>query len=149
MTTGYWHATHAHTRAHTHTHTHTRARQRTCVVSTPLPPRAVPFHPRCARRGQYAERAPAAEVAARLARMPPSLRAALMPFQAEGVAFGLARHGRVLIADEMGVGKTVQAIALAACYEVGAGGWGLGGGGWRGAGERGSWGLRKDWYREV
>ena len=33
--------------------------------------------------------------------------------------FGLAREGRVLIGDEMGVGKTVQAIALASCYRVG------------------------------
>jgi SNF2 family DNA or RNA helicase len=51
--------------------------------------------------------------------MPVSLAAALMPFQHEGVMFGLARGGRCLIADEMGVGKTLQAIALAACYEVG------------------------------
>ncbi|MEW5314170.1 MAG: hypothetical protein WDW38_005685 [Sanguina aurantia] len=48
--------------------------------------------------------------------MPPSLAAALMPFQADGVRFGLERRGRVLIADEMGVGKTVQAMALASCY---------------------------------
>jgi SNF2 family DNA or RNA helicase len=51
--------------------------------------------------------------------MPLSLRCALMPFQRAGVQFGLARRGRVLIADEMGVGKTVQALALAACYQVG------------------------------
>ncbi|WIA10259.1 hypothetical protein OEZ85_010458 [Tetradesmus obliquus] len=61
--------------------------------------------------------APAAEVAARFAAMPASLRGALMPFQRQGVAYGLARRGRVLIADEMGVGKTVQALALAACYQ--------------------------------
>lgn len=36
----------------------------------------------------------------------------------QGVLYGLTRHGRVLIADEMGVGKTVQALALAACYQV-------------------------------
>jgi SNF2 family DNA or RNA helicase len=51
--------------------------------------------------------------------MPASLRGALMPFQRDGVQYGLARRGRVLIADEMGVGKTVQALALAACYQVG------------------------------
>jgi SNF2 family DNA or RNA helicase len=34
----------------------------------------------------------------------------------EGVRFGLRKGGRMLLADEMGVGKTVQAIALAACY---------------------------------
>lgn len=59
------------------------------------------------------------EVDERWASMPAPLRNALLPFQTEGVRFGLARHGRVLIADEMGVGKTVQALALAACYQVG------------------------------
>ena len=44
------------------------------------------------------------------------LRDRLMPFQREGVDFGLAAGGRVLIADEMGLGKTVQAIALAASF---------------------------------
>ncbi len=48
--------------------------------------------------------------------MPLSLRQALLPFQLQGVKFGLKHHGRCLIADEMGVGKTVQGIALAACY---------------------------------
>lgn len=32
--------------------------------------------------------------------------------------YGLARKGRILLGDEMGVGKTVQALALAACYQV-------------------------------
>ena len=41
-----------------------------------------------------------------------------MPFQEEGVRCGLARRGRLLLADEMGVGKTMQAIALASCYMV-------------------------------
>lgn len=34
----------------------------------------------------------------------------------EGVQYALSRKGRCLIADEMGVGKTVQAISIAACY---------------------------------
>ena len=46
------------------------------------------------------------------------LRQALMPFQRAGVHFALRREGRVLLADEMGVGKTVQAIAMASCYRV-------------------------------
>ena len=50
--------------------------------------------------------------------MPKPLRGALMKFQEEGVRFGLTNQGRVLIADEMGVGKTLQAIALACCYQV-------------------------------
>lgn len=137
---------------------------------------------------------PSAEQVQQLyARLPPFLEAALLPFQREGVLFGLARNGRCLIAvrgrrakqgsvmarntsllmpgeleavvrwpavpclppcqtasntstglpagpsrviatalkhhpaaqypsfpqDEMGVGKTVQAIALASCYQVG------------------------------
>ena len=50
------------------------------------------------------------------ASLPPRLEAALMPFQREGVRFGLRRGGRALIGDEMGLGKTVQAIALMAAY---------------------------------
>lgn len=63
--------------------------------------------------------APPEEVAGRYACMPASLRSALLPFQQAGVLYGLARHGKVLLADEMGVGKTAQALALAACYQVG------------------------------
>ncbi|EAN32240.1 SNF2 family protein [Theileria parva strain Muguga] len=40
----------------------------------------------------------------------------LMPFQRQGVYFGLAKNGRVLIGDEMGLGKTLQALAIAAFY---------------------------------
>ena len=50
--------------------------------------------------------------------MPQHLRQALMPFQRVGVHFALRREGKVLLADEMGVGKTVQAIAMASCYRV-------------------------------
>jgi len=50
------------------------------------------------------------------ASLPPRLEAALMPFQREGVRFGLRHGGRALIGDEMGLGKTVQAIALMAAY---------------------------------
>ena len=51
--------------------------------------------------------------------MPATLAKALLPFQREGVRFGIQHGGRMLLADEMGVGKTVQAIALASCYQVG------------------------------
>ena len=54
----------------------------------------------------------------RFKRIPQGLQEALLPFQAEGVRYGLARRGRMLLADEMGVGKTLQAIALASCYRV-------------------------------
>jgi SWI/SNF-related matrix-associated actin-dependent regulator 1 of chromatin subfamily A len=40
----------------------------------------------------------------------------LMPFQREGVEFGIKNQGRVLIADDMGLGKTIQAIAIASYY---------------------------------
>ena len=40
----------------------------------------------------------------------------LMPFQREGILFGIRHNGRVLIADDMGLGKTIQAISLAAFY---------------------------------
>lgn len=43
-----------------------------------------------------------AEVELRYSRMPASLENALLPFQKEGVRFGLRRKGRALIADEMG-----------------------------------------------
>lgn len=74
----------------------------------------------------------AKEVMARML-APPLLRA-LHPFQRKGIATGLQRGGRILLADEMGVGKTVQAICLAACYQVRAPGRPLGGEGGRGSG---------------
>ena len=56
------------------------------------------------------------EVKMRFDSIPAAFRSALLPFQVEGVNFALERKGRCLIADEMGVGKTVQALALATCY---------------------------------
>lgn len=53
-------------------------------------------------------RAAPEEVGARWDAIPPPLRAALKPFQAEGVEFALRRRGWALIADEMGLGKTIQ-----------------------------------------
>ena len=49
--------------------------------------------------------------------MPKDLREKLLPFQVQGVQFGIRKECRMLFADDMGVGKTVQAIALASCYE--------------------------------
>lgn len=40
----------------------------------------------------------------------------LLPYQLEGVRFGLSRGGRCLIGDEMGLGKTLQALSLVAQY---------------------------------
>lgn len=40
--------------------------------------------------------------------LPKTLLNTLLPFQLDGVRFGLRRGGRCLIADEMGLGKTLQ-----------------------------------------
>ena len=61
-------------------------------------------------------RSPDEEVDERFNSLPLALRSALLPFQKEGIRYVLQRKGRALIADEMGVGKTVQAIALAGCF---------------------------------
>jgi SWI/SNF-related matrix-associated actin-dependent regulator 1 of chromatin subfamily A len=42
-----------------------------------------------------------------LERLPTELVKKMYPFQLEGVKFGISRFGRILLADEMGVGKTV------------------------------------------
>ncbi|XP_010546167.1 PREDICTED: DNA annealing helicase and endonuclease ZRANB3 isoform X2 [Tarenaya hassleriana] len=48
--------------------------------------------------------------------LPRKLLNSLLPFQLDGLRFGLRRGGRCLIADEMGLGKTLQAIAIAGCF---------------------------------
>ena len=35
----------------------------------------------------------------------------------KGIEFGISRFGRILLADEMGVGKTIQAIGLSYIYK--------------------------------
>ncbi|RCV13837.1 hypothetical protein SETIT_2G378100v2 [Setaria italica] len=57
------------------------------------------------------------EVDELLKKLPQQVKDALLPFQLEGVRFGLQRRGRCLIADEMGLGKTLQAIAIACCFK--------------------------------
>ena len=42
---------------------------------------------------------------------------ALYDFQKDVIKFGIERKGRILLADEMGVGKTVQAIGIALMYK--------------------------------
>ncbi|OMO51229.1 SNF2-related protein [Corchorus capsularis] len=51
-----------------------------------------------------------------IGKLPRRLLDVLLPFQLDGVKFGLRRGGRCLIADEMGLGKTLQAIAIAGCF---------------------------------
>lgn len=45
-----------------------------------------------------------------------SRRTPILPYQVDGIAFGVHRGGRVLIGDDMGLGKTLQALILAAQY---------------------------------
>ena len=49
--------------------------------------------------------------------LPESLIKCLYPFQNEGVKYGTQKFGRCLFGDEMGVGKTIQAIATAYLYK--------------------------------
>jgi SWI/SNF-related matrix-associated actin-dependent regulator of chromatin subfamily A-like protein 1 len=48
--------------------------------------------------------------------LPSTIQSSLYPFQLTGVNFGLSAHGRLLLCDEMGVGKTIQSLALAYLY---------------------------------
>lgn len=52
-----------------------------------------------------------------LAWVPPKLLDSLYDYQKEGVAFVVARGGKCMIADEMGVGKSRQGLALLATYK--------------------------------
>ncbi|XP_067014077.2 SWI/SNF-related matrix-associated actin-dependent regulator of chromatin subfamily A-like protein 1 [Anabrus simplex] len=51
-----------------------------------------------------------------LSRIDPVLLDHLMPFQREGVCFGVSKGGRCLIADDMGLGKTIEALGIAHYY---------------------------------
>ena len=48
--------------------------------------------------------------------LPQKIQNALYDFQIEGINFGIEHHCRFLLADEMGVGKTIQAISLSYIY---------------------------------
>ena len=52
----------------------------------------------------------------RLGQLPAELLKRLYNFQKVGIQFGIDHHCRVLLGDEMGVGKTVQAISLSYLY---------------------------------
>lgn len=44
--------------------------------------------------------------------LPNLLLKSLYGFQKKGVEYAVRRFGRVLLGDEMGIGKTIQAIAI-------------------------------------
>ncbi|CAG9862890.1 unnamed protein product [Phyllotreta striolata] len=50
-------------------------------------------------------------------KLDPVLAATLLPFQIDGLKFGIDKKGRCLIGDEMGLGKTFQALAIANYYK--------------------------------
>lgn len=52
-----------------------------------------------------------------LAELPSHMLSSLYKFQKSGINFGIQRCGRLLLADEMGVGKTIQAIGISAIYK--------------------------------
>ena len=53
----------------------------------------------------------------KLSDLPKNLYKSLYRFQKQGIIFGIKKFSRLLIADEMGVGKTVQAIGLSSLYQ--------------------------------
>ena len=48
--------------------------------------------------------------------LPKKILNSIYPFQRDGINFGIKRKSRLLIADEMGVGKTIQAIAISSIF---------------------------------
>ncbi|GJN32970.1 hypothetical protein PR202_gb21522 [Eleusine coracana subsp. coracana] len=54
----------------------------------------------------------------RLKKLPLQLKDALLPFQLEGVRFGLKRHGRCLIADGWGLICSFDSVTIAALYLI-------------------------------
>ncbi|XP_015181372.1 PREDICTED: SWI/SNF-related matrix-associated actin-dependent regulator of chromatin subfamily A-like protein 1 [Polistes dominula] len=46
-----------------------------------------------------------------------TLRSTLMPFQEEGIRYGISKKGRCIIADDMGLGKTIQALGIASFFQ--------------------------------
>ena len=49
--------------------------------------------------------------------LPKKILESLYPFQRDGINFGIKRKSRLLIADEMGVGKTIQAISISTIFK--------------------------------
>lgn len=52
------------------------------------------------------------EVDELMGKLPRKILDVLLPFQVDGLRFGLRRGGRCLIADEMGLGKTLQVVLM-------------------------------------
>ena len=52
-----------------------------------------------------------------LSQLPEFLKRTLFKFQKDGIQFGIEKFGRFLLGDEMGVGKTIQAIGVSYLYK--------------------------------
>ncbi|XP_077274708.1 SWI/SNF-related matrix-associated actin-dependent regulator of chromatin subfamily A-like protein 1 [Temnothorax americanus] len=48
-----------------------------------------------------------------LSKIDEKLMDTLMPFQRDGICYGISKNGRCMIADDMGLGKTIQALGIA------------------------------------
>jgi len=57
------------------------------------------------------------ELKPRLNDLPASLYHSLYNFQKVGVQYGIDHFGRMILGDEMGVGKTIQAIAISYLFQ--------------------------------
>ncbi|XP_032683947.1 SWI/SNF-related matrix-associated actin-dependent regulator of chromatin subfamily A-like protein 1 [Odontomachus brunneus] len=53
-----------------------------------------------------------------LSKIDKTLTDSLMPFQQEGICYGISKSGRCMIADDMGLGKTIQALGIAYYYKA-------------------------------
>ena len=49
--------------------------------------------------------------------LPSNFLSVLYQFQKDGINFGIERKGRILLADEMGVGKSIQAIGISLLFK--------------------------------
>ena len=92
-----------------------RTRSATIPVSTLAALRRVARERTSGTREHAAACERAAEAEALLQRLPPVLARTLLPFQRDGIRAALSLGGRLLLADEMGTGKTLQACGFAAC----------------------------------
>jgi SWI/SNF-related matrix-associated actin-dependent regulator 1 of chromatin subfamily A len=53
---------------------------------------------------------------AKWSKIPQNIRDSLLPFQKHGVWFGIQQKGKLLIGDDMGLGKSIQSIAISFYY---------------------------------
>lgn len=53
-----------------------------------------------------------------LENLPEAMQKKIYEFQKQGITFGISNFGRILLGDEMGVGKTLQAIGIMYIYNI-------------------------------